>query len=107
MVILLALAAAAAQPSSDPTTAKANGDALGLRAYVPLLGVPLVNQDISHAASTQTGVGASADDDQFLHLDILGVVGLASVAKADVLNTSSSSQVTKASLMVSRIVAAR
>jgi hypothetical protein len=87
---------AAAQPSSDPSTAKANGDALGLRAYVPLLGIPLVNQNISHASSTRTGVGASAADDQFLHLDILGVVGLTSVAKADVLNTSSSSQVTKA-----------
>ncbi|UTI64601.1 hypothetical protein NBH00_25120 [Paraconexibacter antarcticus] len=87
---------ATAQPSSDPSTANAAGSALGLRAYVPLLGIPLVNQDISHASSTRTGVGASADEDQFLHLDILGVVGLTSVAKADVLNTSSSSQVTKA-----------
>ncbi|MEA2220747.1 MAG: hypothetical protein QOJ35_3373 [Solirubrobacteraceae bacterium] len=85
-----------AQPSSDPSTAKANGDAVGLRAYVPLLGIPLVNVNISHAASSQTGPGNAADHDEFLHLDILGVVGLASVAKADVLRTTSASQVTKA-----------
>ena len=83
-----------AQPSSDPSTAKANGEALGLRAYVPLLGIPLLNANISHASSTQTGPGQKGDSDQFLHLDILGVIGLASVAKADVLRTTSSSQVT-------------
>ncbi|MEY2515854.1 MAG: hypothetical protein QOJ89_3212, partial [bacterium] len=83
-----------AQPASDPSTAKASGDAVGLKAYVPLLGIPLLNTEISHASSTQTGPGQTGDSDEFLHLDILGVVGLASVAKADVLRTTSSSQVT-------------
>ena len=32
-----------ASPASDPSTAKANGEAVGLKAYVPLLGIPLVN----------------------------------------------------------------
>jgi uncharacterized repeat protein (TIGR01451 family) len=82
-----------ASPSADPSTAKANGEALGLRAYVPLLGIPLLNFDISHAQSSQTGPGQAADSDKFLSLDILGVVGLASVAKADVLTTTTSSQV--------------
>ena len=85
-----------ASPGPDPSTANANGDALGLKVYAPLLGIPLVNVSISHAASTQTGPGQAADDDNFVSLDILGVVGLASVAHADVLTTTSASQVTAA-----------
>ena len=89
-------ACVAATPASDPSTAKANGDALGLNVYAPLLGIPLVNTKISKASSSRTGPGQSADDDELLHLDLLGVVGLASIAKADVLRTTSASQVTTA-----------
>jgi uncharacterized repeat protein (TIGR01451 family) len=81
-------------PSSDPSTAKANGQAVGLRAYVPLLGIPLVNTNLSDASSTQTGPGQTGDDDEVGSLGI--VVNATSIAKADVLRTTSASQVTKA-----------
>ena len=60
-------ACVSATPAADPSTAKANGEAVGLKAYVPLLGIPLVNVDISRAASSQTGLGQSADDEKFLY----------------------------------------
>ncbi|KRA32761.1 hypothetical protein ASD81_14715 [Nocardioides sp. Root614] len=82
------------QPTADPSTAKANGDALGLKVYAPLLGIPLINAEISKAASSRTGPGSALDDDQALNLNILGVAGLASIAKASVLTTTSASQVT-------------
>jgi uncharacterized repeat protein (TIGR01451 family) len=85
-----------ASPAPDPSTAKASGDASGLKAVVGLLGIPLLNVDISKAASSQTGPGQAADNDKFASLDIVGVVGLTSVAKADLLTTTSSSQVSKA-----------
>lgn len=86
-----------AQPTSDPSTAVAKGDAYGLKAYVPLLGLGLVDTDvISPSSSTQTGLGQTGKSNEVLTLDILGVVGLTSVAKADVLRTTSSSEVTKA-----------
>ncbi len=84
-----------ASPSADPSTAKALGDAVGLKAVVGLLGIPLLNAEISKASSSQTGPGQTTDDDKFLSLDILGVIGLASVAKADVLTTTSDSSVSK------------
>lgn len=36
-----------ATPAPDASTAKAAGDAIGLKAHVPLLGIPLVNTEIS------------------------------------------------------------
>ena len=83
----------AASPAPDASTAKAGGEAVGLKAYVPLLSIPLVNTEISKAGSSRTGPGQAADDEELLDLDILGVVGLTSVAKASVLRSTSSSQV--------------
>lgn len=86
----------AASPTSDPSTATAKGSALGLKAYVPVLGLPLLNVDISHADSSQTGPGQDADSDEFATLDILGSLGLPSIAKATLLRTTSASKVTQA-----------
>jgi uncharacterized repeat protein (TIGR01451 family) len=83
----------AATPAPDASTAKANGDGYGLKLHVPVLGISLLDKTFSPASSTQTGPGQSADDDELLSLDVLGVVGLTSVAKADVLRTTSASQV--------------
>ena len=79
-------------PGPDPSTAKANGDALGLKVYAPLLGIPLINTEISKATSSQMGPGESADDDQFLNLNV-GLLGISTVAGATVLTTTSSSKV--------------
>jgi uncharacterized repeat protein (TIGR01451 family) len=87
---------ASATPTPNPSSAVAKGDALGLRAYVPLLGIPLVNLDISHAASSRTGPGQSADSDEFGSLNILGIIGLPTIAKVDLLRTTSASHVTQA-----------
>ena len=84
-----------ASPASDPSTAKASGNAVGLKAYVPALSIPLINVEFSRSASSQTGVGVNADSDQLLNLDILGVLGLLSVAKANVLTTDTVSRVTQ------------
>lgn len=78
----------AASPAPDASTAKASGEAIGLKAYVPALGIPLVNTEISKAGSSQTGPGQAADDEELLSLDILGAVGLASIAKASVLRST-------------------
>jgi uncharacterized repeat protein (TIGR01451 family) len=84
-----------ANPTSDPSTATARGSALGLKAYVPVLGLPLLNVDISHAASSKTGLGQAADSDEFGTLNILGSLGLPSIAKATLLRTTSTSKVTE------------
>jgi len=86
----------AASPASDPSTATARGEAVGLKAFVPLLGIPLVNVDISRAASSQTGPGQSADDEEFASLSIGGVGGISNIARASVLRSTATSQVTKA-----------
>ncbi|HET7736079.1 MAG TPA: choice-of-anchor P family protein, partial [Nocardioidaceae bacterium] len=82
-------------PQSDPSTANANGDALGLRVYAPLLGIPLVNVNISDSDSSQTGPGLDSDNEKFLELFTGPLGALSSVAHADVLTTTSTSQVSK------------
>ena len=86
-------ACVSARPSSDPTDAVARGDAWGLKTYVPLLGLPLLNTTIAPTSSSQTGIGQSANSNEFLKLDIKDLTGLTKVARADVLRTTSSSQV--------------
>lgn len=81
-----------ATPAADPSTAKASGSAKGLKAYVPLLNLPLLNVDISNAASSRTGVGSAGDDDSFAEPNV-GVFGIATVTGAKLLTTTSSSQV--------------
>ena len=86
-------ACVSARPSSDPTDAVARGDAWGLKTYVPLLGLPLLNTTIAPTSSSQTSIGQSANSNEFLKLDIKDLAGLTRVARADVLRTTSSSQV--------------
>ncbi|MDX6676031.1 MAG: hypothetical protein QOE31_83 [Solirubrobacteraceae bacterium] len=89
-------ACVAANPAPDPSTATARGDAVGLHAFVPLLGIPLLNVDISRASSSQTGPGQSADDEEFASLTVGGVGTIASIARASVLRSTSTSNVTRA-----------
>jgi len=75
-------------PGPRPDLANASGSALGAHIEVP----PLLNEDISQAASSQSGVGSDGASDELLSLAALGIPE--DVLAASVLSTTSTSTVT-------------